>query len=287
MRSFELELPAETAESVEVEADLLGFDSAGSYVRWVVSRRFAIDDGSQLSATLEEYASRVRELDDSGDRETLMEAASRADDAARRLEDESERTGQDSGESDTGDAGDPDDGSEPFEPPADGLDDRTVDRVEDRDLEAAAAALSNVEKSRVDTFARRALNKTREQLGADVETGIAYSAQGGVDDTPLGSEITDLNAIEVPGHDEDLIAQRRRAVGAALALLKDVETAQRSDFVEALYEEYPAGYQTADSWWTCIKRGLRQVDRVKPAGENSRVWGFRTTPGRVKRISYS
>jgi len=287
MRSFELELPAETAESVEVEADLLGFDSPGSYVRWVVSRRFAIDDGSQLSATLEEYASRVRELDDSGDRETLMEAASRADDAARRLEDESDRAGEDSGESDTGDAGDTDDGSEPFEPPADGLDDRTVERVEDRDLEAAAAALSNVEKSRVDTFARRALNKTREQLGEDVETGIAYSAQGGVDDEPLGSEITDLAAIEVPGHDDDLIAQRRRAVGAALALLKDVETAQRSDFVEALYEEYPAGYQTADSWWTCIKRGLRQVDRVKPAGEGSRVWGFRTTPGRVKRISYS
>jgi hypothetical protein len=285
MRSFELELPAETAESVEVEADLLGFDSPGSYVRWVVSRRFAIDDGSQLSATLEEYASRVRELDDSGDRETLMEAASRADDAARRLEDESDRPSEERSEPDDSDSGD--DGPAPFESPADGLDDRTVDRVEDRDLEAAAAALSNVEKSRVDTFARRALNKTREQLGDDVETGIDYSAQGGVDDAPLGSEITDLDAIEVPGHDDDLIDRRRRAVGAALALLKDVETAQRSDFVDALYEEYPAGYETADSWWNCIKRGLRQVDRVKPAGENSRVWGFRTTPGRVKRISYS
>jgi len=286
MRSFELELPGETAESVEVEADLLGFDSPGSYVRWVVSRRFAIEDGSQLSATLEEYASRVRELDDSGDRETLMEAANRADDAARRLEDESDRSDETTAEND--DSGGVTGGRDGrFEPPADGLDDRTVDRVEDRDLDAAAAALSNVEKSRVDTFARRALNKTREQLGEDVETGIDYSARSGVDDAPLGSEITDLDAIEVPGHDEDLIAQRRRAVGAALALLKDVESAQRSDFVDALYEEYPAGYQTADSWWTCIKRGLRQVDRVKPAGENSRVWGFRTTPGRVKRISYS
>ena len=299
MRSFELELPAETAESVEVEADLLGFDSPGSYVRWVVSRRFAIDDGSQLSATLEEYASRVRELDDSGDRETLLEAASRADDEARRLEDESDRARESEQTSETRETGgsDEDDGSrdrdesrggdDSLEPPAEGLEEGTVDRIEDRDLDAAAAALSNVEKSRVDTFARRALNQTREQLGDDVETGIDYSAQSGVDDAPLGSEITDLDAIEVPGHDDELIAQRRRAVGAALALLKDVESAQRSDFVEALYEEYPAGYETADSWWSCIKRGLRQVDRVKPAGEGSRVWGVRTTPGRVKRISYS
>jgi hypothetical protein len=318
MRSFEFELPAETAESVEVEADLLGFDTPGSYVRWVVSRRFAIDDGSQLSATLEEYASRVRELDDSGDRETLLEAASRADDAARRLESESDRTdgtsptdrtdgdgradgtGGDSGADRTDraqhhhrnrnrsrDAGGDGDGNQSLESPTEGLEEGTVDRIEDRNLDEAAAALSNVEKSRVDTFARRALNKTREQLGDDVETGIDYSARGGVDDAPLGSEITDLDAIEVPGHDEDLITQRRLAVGAALALLKDAETAQRSDFVETLYEEYPAGYQTADSWWACIKRGLRQVDRVKPAGEGSRIWGFRTTPGRVRRISYS
>jgi len=287
MRSFELELPAETAESVEVEADLLGFDSPGSYVRWVVSRRFAIEDGSQLSATLEEYASRVRELDDSGDRETLLEAATRADDAARRLESESDRADSADGTATPDDHTRDRDGDGSLEPPAEGLEEGTVDRIEDRDLDAAAAALSNVEKSRVDTFARRALNQTREQLGEDVETGIDYSARSGVDDAPLGSEITDLDAIEVPGHDEDLVAQRQRAVGAALALLKDVETAQRSDFVEALYEEYPAGYETADSWWSCIKRGLRQVDRVKPASEGSRVWGFRTTPGRVKRISYS
>jgi len=280
MRSFELELPAETAESIEVEADLLGFDSPGSYVRWVVSRRFAIDDGSELAATLEEYAGRVRELDESGDRETLLEAASRADDAALDI---GEGASEAATEPDSAGDGDGETDTEPDV----SLDEGTVDRIEDRDLDEAAAALSGVEQSRVDVFARKALSQTREQLGDDVETGIDYSSRNEVDDTPLGAEITDLDAIEVPGHDEELIARRRVAVGAALAYLKDAESARRSDFVDALYEEYPAGYETADSWWSCIKRGLRQVDRVKPANENSRIWGFRTTPGRIRRISYS
>jgi hypothetical protein len=281
MRSFELELPEETAESVEVEADLLGFNSPGSYVRWVVSRRFAIDDGSDLAATLEEYAGRVRELDESGDRETLLEAASRADDAALDVgPSTTDAPGTDGPRPEPGDGGSVDD-------PDVSLDEGTVDRIEDRDLDEAAAALSGVERNRVDVFARKALSQTREQLGDDVETGIDYSASNEVDDALLGSEITDLDAIEVPGFEDELVARRRQAVGAALAFLKDAESARRSDFVDALYEEYPAGYETADSWWNCIKRGLRQVDRVKPANENSRVWGFRSTPGRVRRISYS
>ena len=276
MRSFELELPAETAESVEVEADLLGFDSPASYVRWVVSRRFAIDDGSEPSAKLEEYAARVRELDESGDRESLMEAARHAEDAGGTA---SEATGA------TTDAGDDADGATPTPGPEPGG--SAVDRIEDDEIDDAVSALSSVEQGRVDEFARRALSRTRERLDGDVETGIDYSARNALDDgAPPGSEITDLSALGVPGRDEKLMERRRRAVGAALAYLKDVETAKRGDFVAELYEEHPAGYESVDGWWGCIKRGLRQVDRVKPASENSRVWGFRTTPGRVTRISY-
>ena len=275
MRSLELELPAETAESVEVEADLLGFDSPASYVRWVVSRRFAIDDGSELSAKLEEYAARVRGLDETGDREALMEAAKHAEDAGE-TSDATEATT---------DADDDADGTTrtPESSPGGGA----VDRIEDDEIDDTVNALSSVEQGRVDEFARRALSRTRERLDGDVETGIDYSARNVLDeDAPLGSEITDLSALEVPGHDEDLVERRRRAVGAALAYLKDAGTAKRGDFVAELYEEHPAGYESADSWWGCIKRGLRQVDRVKPASESSRVWGFRTTPGRVTRISY-
>ncbi|PSP50261.1 hypothetical protein BRC67_09685 [Halobacteriales archaeon QH_3_68_24] len=229
-------MPAETAESVEVEADLLGFDSPASYVRWVVSRRFAIDDGSEPSAKLEEYAARVRELDESGDRESLMEAARHAEDAG---ETASEATGA------TTDAGDDADGATPTPGPEPGG--SAVDRIEDDEIDDAVNALSSVEQGRVDEFARRALSRTRERLDGDVETGIDYSARNALDDgAPPGSEITDLSALGVPGRDEKLMKRRRRAVGAALAYLKDAETAKRGDFVAELYEEHPAGYESVD-----------------------------------------
>jgi len=254
MRSLELQVQSETAESLEVEADLLEFDSPSAYVRWLVRRRFTVDDGSERSRALAEYADRVRGLDETGDREMLLEAARRADDTLT----------------------------------VPNREDWTARRVEDGDLADAAAALSSVEHDRVDAFAQRALSRTRERFGDGVGTGIDYSARNRLDDgPPLGAEIADLEAIEVPGWDDDLVDRRREAVGAALAYLKDAESAKRGDFIDELYEEYPAGYESADSWWECIKRGLRQVDRVKPAREDSRVWGFRTTPGRVTRIAYS
>jgi hypothetical protein len=162
-----------------------------------------------------------------------------------------------------------------------------VARIEDDSLRDSANALSNVEANRLDEFARRAVAQTRERLGDGVGSGIDYSSQTAIsEDRRVGEDIVDLDTIEVPGYDEELVAQRRQAVGVALALLRDLETAKRNDFVEALYEEFPAGYDSQSSWWGCIKQGLEQVDRVKPARDGSHIWEFRSTPGRVKRISY-
>ncbi|MEF8852028.1 MAG: hypothetical protein V5A44_01515 [Haloarculaceae archaeon] len=282
MRSLEVELPEETAESVAAEADILGFDSPSAYVRWVVSRRFDIDDGSELAATLEEHAGRAREPDGSGHGETAGGSDCGGPDAPPDDDAPPPTGGRPPADDPTGDAGATSEEQASASP-----NDELVERVVDRSLDDAAAALSSVEESRIDVFARRALTQTRKRLGEDVGTGIDYDAREGAENAPPGAEITDLDAIEVPGHDDGLVARRRVAVGAALAFLKDAQSARRSDFVDALFDDYPAGYETADSWWQCIKRGLRQVDRVKPADENSRIWGFRTTPGRVRRISYS
>lgn len=253
MRSLELTIADDLARSLDVEADLLQFDDVEEYLRWLLRRRFHLDVDDSRGALLGEYADRVSELD-VDDGAGIVEAARRAaDDRA-----------------------------------VDGDVRPDVDRVEDEDLGEAAAALSSVEAGRVDEFVSRAVTQTRERLGDGVGTGIDYSSRRRLDeDATPGDDITDLEAIEVPGWDQDLVERRRAAVGAALAFLKDAEEAKRGDFVDALYEDYPAGYESAGAWWECIKRGLRQVDRVSPAHEGSRTWSFRTTPGRVRRISYS
>ncbi|MFW6436409.1 MAG: hypothetical protein ACOCYZ_02115 [Halococcoides sp.] len=257
MGSVTIDLDGETERALHVEADLLGFDDVETYLAWIVRRRYAIDHGSERDQLLREYAERMRELD---------------------LENVQTPPGVLAEETDASD--------ESGETAASVPDRQRIDRIEDDDLADAARALAGVEGDRLDAFVRQAVSETRNRLGGDAATGIDYDARERRSRVRPGGEITDLDAIDVPGWDEELIERRRTAVGAALALLKSDGEAQRGDFVAELYEEYPAGYESEDAWWGCLKEGLRQVDRVIPAREGSRTWGFRSTPGRVRRISY-
>ncbi|MFB6188914.1 MAG: hypothetical protein ABEI57_03440 [Halapricum sp.] len=258
MPTFELDLPEETARGLAVEADLLGFDSRARYLQWIVSQRFDIDGEGEYTDLLSAYADRAEEMDLRNVETPPIEPEVEPDPPTRDAPDRIQSN---------------------LAP--------NVARIEDDKLGDSAHALSNVEANRLDEFARRAVAQTRERLGDGVGSGIDYSSQTAIgEDRRIGEDIADLDAIDVPGYDEDLIARRRRAVGAALALLKDLETAKRNDFVDALYEEFPAGYDSESSWWECLKAGLEQVDRVKPARDGSHIWEFRSTPGRIRRISY-
>lgn len=254
MRSVELSLSDERARALAAEADLLDFEDLETYLTWVLERRFALDVEGSRGDRFCEFADRVTQRNgDSQARDALATAKALARD--RTVE---------------GDLS-----------PA-------VERVEDDALGADADALASVEANRFDEIVSRAVDQTRDRLGDGVDTGIDYSSRRRLDDDAVpGSEITDLSAIEVPGWEEPVVHERRKAVGAALAFLRDAEEAKRNDFVDELFEEYPAGYESHHGWWECIKRGLRQVDRVDPAREGSRIWRYRNTPGRVRRISYS
>ena len=151
-----------------------------------------------------------------------------------------------------------------------------VARIPEDSVLEDAGMLGTVETERLDELTRRAVATTRKRLNRDVETGLEYRSSTRLADDSVrpGADIADLGSLSVPGRSDDTIERRRRAVGQALAYLRDERRARRSDFVEALYDEYPAGYGTADGWWRCIKSGLKQVDAVD-GGEGARVWVFR------------
>jgi hypothetical protein len=246
MASIQLDLPEEVVRSLAVEADMLAFESVDEYVGWLLRHRFDIEHDDERSRVLSQYATRVRD-----------EAAAVG---------ESETDGVTEGGTD----------STP-----------RIDRIEDDSLPETASVLANVEDQRLDEMARRAVADTRDRLGDGTGTGLSYRSNTGIgSDRRLGEDIADLDSIDVPGRDEQLLDCRRTAVGAALAYLKDAGEARRGDFVDDLYEEHPAGYDSPDAWWQCIKRGLRQVDRVSPAHEESRTWSYLDTPGRVTRLSF-
>lgn len=259
MPTLRLELDEDTVERMETERELLGFETTTEYLEWVVRNRTAIEQGSERDQLLSEYAKRVETL------EAKLDAGESIEDAD---DDESDPAIDDDG----------------FAP-------ERVTRIADEDLSRDANELSGVESDRVDELARRAVARTRDRLGRDVGTGLDYRSQTAIDgDVPPGADLVDLSEISVPGHDEDLVQARREAVGAAVAFLKDRDRARRSAFVDALYEEIPAGYDTADGWWRCIKRGLKQVPAVD-GGAGNRVWRYapivdRDAPGvTVTRIS--
>jgi hypothetical protein len=156
-----------------------------------------------------------------------------------------------------------------------------VERFEDESLGSHANQLKGVEGERLDEFARRAVAKTRERLGREPSTGLEYRsgtriARSSPDVRP-GEDLVDLDSLDVPGRSESTCAPRREAVGAALAYLRDVDRAKRSDFVDELYAEYPAGYDSESGWWRCIKRGLKDAP-VVDGGDGSRVWTY-VAPG--------
>jgi len=274
MPTVRLELSEALLDRLRRERDLLGFEDVETYVRWVVDSRAAIESDADTTV-VDAYERRIEDLE-------------------ARVADLADGEHGEGGTTDEGDAGEtPPAGS----PAADGeakgerevaanLSSATARVGGDADAVAdLAAALAGVTDDRLDEITRRAVARAREQRGGDGGgSGLSYDATNALrsDGPPPGADVTDLGALDVPGHDDRLLERRRRAVGAALAYLKETGEARRSDFVEALYDDRPAGYDTADGWWRCVKRGLSQVDRVDGAGPDSRTWRFRDVHGRVR-----
>lgn len=257
MAVIQVEVPEELRERLERECGLLGFEDAETYLRWLVDNRATMHGDGEQNRILAAYAERIADL------EARLEDA---DDAADPAEDPPA----------TADEGDADTFEANLGP--------TTARIADDSVAEVADELARAQGEAVDEMARQAVAKTRRQLGESTGTGIDYRSTTALrsDGPRPGSEIADLDDLTVPGYEDELVARRREAVGAALAYLKDCGEAKRSDFVAELYEDYPAGYGSSDGWWECIKRGLRQVDRVDDAGDGSRIWRFRDVKGRVR-----
>ncbi|WP_440990144.1 hypothetical protein [Haloarchaeobius baliensis] len=309
MPTIRLDVPEETVEKLDMETDLLGFEDIPEYLDWIIGNRAAIEQGTERDQLLSEYAARVAELEEQVAESTTGEPqASPSDTEATTATDPSAAAGESPSPADTGDDADDarpataDGGettSEPVETggtgetmvPKSGPDTEPDDlggnfrpeqvkRFTDERLNEEADVLAGVEGERLDEFARRAVAQTRKRLGRDPTTGLSYQSNTSIavssDDVSPGEDIADLDDLDVPGRSPEKVEPRQEAVGAALAYLKDADRARRSDFVDALYEEYPAGYGSTSGWWNCIKTGLKQVDVVE-GGDGARVWRFRRT----------
>lgn len=286
MRLLSVELDEETLTALEAERIDREFDSRSAYVRWLIEQRHVIEDGERPDRASDQ--ARIDEFDAppgsthaacDGERATTPSSCAVPDTNTRpadtdggwtRAPASTERERRGSSTADTGDAS-----RNRGEIDAVNVRPERIDRIPGDPIADDADVLGTVEGNRLDELTRRAVAKTRKRLKRDVQTGLEYTSSTRLagDDVRPGEDVVDLDRLEVPGRTAADVRARREAAGRAIAYLRDEGRARRSDIVEALFEEVPAGYETKAGWWRCIKTALKQVDSIE-GGEGARVWRY-------------
>ncbi len=316
MAVLSVTLDDETVEALEVERELLGFESRGAYVQWIVDNRAALEPESGDVAILERCHQRLRELEaattetsatadtetdvepwDAGPNdpamhvETVERTATDGSDRARTPITRADAVNDQAGNRTVGECGgrteaEPDEAAGKQDTRSEAaaagltavnLTPERVTRIREDKLSEDAGSLENVAAERLDELSRRAVAKTRKRLNREVETGLEYASHTAISaassDVRPGEDVVDLDSLSVPGRSADLIERRQAVAGRAVALLRDRGSAKRRDFVDELFEEWPAGYETPQGWWRCLKGALEQIDGVT-GGSGSRLWRY-------------
>lgn len=82
-----------------------------------------------------------------------------------------------------------------------------------------------------------------------------------------------VHDIDLPGTGETLAA-RREALLAAYEYLQEHPQAKKSDFLQEVFPDYPAEYQTAEGWWNALQPALAQLPGVDPPEERGHIWHY-------------
>lgn len=82
-----------------------------------------------------------------------------------------------------------------------------------------------------------------------------------------------IEDVDLPGTGKTLEA-RRDALLAAYEYLQDYPEAKKSDFLQDVYPENPAEFETAEGWWNALQPALADLPGVDPPEERGHIWHF-------------
>lgn len=108
---------------------------------------------------------------------------------------------------------------------------------------------------------------------ADVEYSSRETASELGDGSAAVDVRTAINDADLPGTGSTLEA-RRDALFAAYEYLTENPSASRSNFLDSVYPDHPAGFETADGWWNAIQPALKELPGVDPPEERGHLWRF-------------
>ncbi|WP_120245253.1 helix-turn-helix transcriptional regulator [Halopiger aswanensis] len=82
-----------------------------------------------------------------------------------------------------------------------------------------------------------------------------------------------MAAVDLPGTGATLEA-RREALLASYEYLIENPSARKSDFLENVYPDHPAEFETDEGWWNAIQPALKELPGVDPPEERGHIWNF-------------
>lgn len=152
--------------------------------------------------------------------------------------------------------------------------------VERKDVGGRAVVywLPGTRKPRADASPReRSLATDQADLPVSVDGAGTKNdiAEYDIDEEPADVDAI-VDEIELPGRG-DRVEMRRNGVRACLRYLREHGQAQRSDWIEDVYPDHPAGFGSSGGWWNAIgKQGLSEIaertELIDAPGEGSHIW---------------
>lgn len=82
-----------------------------------------------------------------------------------------------------------------------------------------------------------------------------------------------LETVDLPGSGATLEA-RKAALLAAYAYLTDNPSATKAEFLEHVYPDHPAGFETPEGWWNAIQPPLKELPGVDSPEERGHIWNY-------------
>lgn len=82
-----------------------------------------------------------------------------------------------------------------------------------------------------------------------------------------------VEEVELPG-DGETLERRRAALLAAYEYLIENPSARKSEFLENVYPEHSAGFESREGWWNAIQPALKELPGVDPPNERGHIWTF-------------
>jgi len=161
---------------------------------------------------------------------------------------------------------------------------REVHAVFERREDVARPLTASDIMEAVDCSRRTAHNKLNELVDRGVLRTRKVGSRSRVWWVPIENADPDCGAVDaerrrliedvdLPGTGKTLEA-RRNALLAAYEYLQEYPEAKKSDFLQNVYPEHPAEFETAEGWWNALQPALADLPGVDPPEERGHIWHF-------------